>query len=137
MDLEHNPTKPRQALSRLRYADAIVVAVAAPIALVSGAPALGYGVGAMAWMLLRGVGVAVDLRANTFSHVIEQVALRLGYRLTRIVLLALATIVAKQSAGNDDGLTALLVILVAFTIQLAVTVAAWAAPEDRRGGAVA
>jgi hypothetical protein len=41
--------------------------------------------------------------------------------LTRLFLLAIAVIVARSQVGRDAGLTALVVIVVAFTVQLAVS----------------
>ena len=49
----------------LRYFDVVVIVVAAPIMLLIGVPALGYAVGAGAWILLRAIGVGVDHVAET------------------------------------------------------------------------
>lgn len=105
----------------LRYLDVVLVLLAAPILLLIGVPALGYGVGAGAWLVLRAVGVAVEHAASASSDARMQISLRLGYMLGRLFLLALAVIVARGSGGRDDGLTALLVIVFAFTVQLATS----------------
>ena len=42
----------------------------------------------------------------------------MGYMLGRLFLLALAVILVRKSDGQDAGLTALAVIVVAFTVQL-------------------
>jgi hypothetical protein len=39
----------------------------------------------------------------------------------RLFVLALAVILVRRGAGRDDGLTALLVIVFAFTLQLVLT----------------
>jgi hypothetical protein len=106
----------------LRYFDVLVVVVAAPIMLLIGVPALGYGLGAGAWILLRAVGAGVE-RALMGRDVRTQISARLGYMLARLFLLALAVIVARKGGSKDDGLTALVVIVVAFTIQLATSAA--------------
>jgi len=72
------------------------VVVAAPIVLLIGVPAVGYVIGVAAWVLLRLFGVAVDRRAGTITHVSEQAALRLSYRLVRVAELAGATLVALK-----------------------------------------
>ena len=47
---------------------------------------------------------------------------RLLYAMGRVLLLALTIILVRRGAGKDDGLTALLVIAFAFTVQLAVSI---------------
>jgi hypothetical protein len=43
--------------------------------------------------------------------------------LGRLFLLALAVVIARRSGGQNDGLAALVVIVAAFTIQLAISAA--------------
>ena len=105
-------------LPLLRYVDVLLVLLAAPMLLAIGVPAVGYGVGAATWIVLRAVGLAVDRHAGAIVQVRAQLTLRLGYRLARVFLLALATVLVRQGVGKDDGLTALLVITFAFTLQL-------------------
>ena len=107
-------------MTLLRYIDVVLVVVAAPILLLIGVPAVGYGVGAAAWIVLRLVGVGVE-RACEGRTGSAAITLRLSYMLARLFLLALAVILVRQSAGKDDGLTALLVIVFAFTAQLATS----------------
>jgi hypothetical protein len=65
-------------------------------------------------------GVVVE-QAISARDARTQISARLGYMLGRLFLLALAVVVARQSAGKDDGLAALLVIVFAFTIQLGIS----------------
>jgi hypothetical protein len=108
-------------MNLLRYIDVVLVLVAAPILLLIGVPALGYLVGAGAWILLRAVGVVVERRASAIGNVSQELTVRLVYALGRVFLLALAIVLVRRQAGKDDGLTTLLVILFAFTIQLVVS----------------
>lgn len=103
----------------LRYFDVALLIVAAPILLLIGVPAAGYALGAGAWIVLRAVGVGLE-HALRGRDARTQVGARLGYMLGRLFLLALAVIVARQTS-KDDGLTALAVVVVAFTIQLAIS----------------
>lgn len=103
------------------YFDVALVVLAAPVALLLGAPVAGYGIGSAAWVLLRVVGAAVDHRASAITHWSEQVALRVSYRSLRLALLAGATVLALSAGGKRNGLTALAVIVVAFTFQLPVS----------------
>ena len=102
------------------YLDVIIVVLAAPIMLLNGVPAAGYLIGGGVWIALRAVGLAVE-RAAGGQELRAQVSLRLGYMLGRLFLLALAIVLARSSGGRNDGLAALVVIVVAFSVQLAVS----------------
>ncbi len=106
----------------LGYLDVVLVVLAAPIMLLIGVSAVGYALGAGAWVILRAVGVAVE-RVAAGRDARSQVSLRLGYMLGRLFLLALAVIVARSSGGQHGGLAALVVVVAAFTVQLAVSAA--------------
>jgi hypothetical protein len=105
----------------LSYLDVVVIVVAAPILLLIGVPALGYAAGAGTWIVLRAVGAVIDHQAAGMSDKNAEVVVRLGYLMGRLFLLALAVILVRRDAGRDDGLTALLVIVFAFTTQLVLS----------------
>jgi hypothetical protein len=105
-------------LTALAYLDVVVLVVAAPIMLLIGVPAVGYLVSAGAWILLRLAGVVVERAAAATDDVRREAGLRLTYLLGRLFLLAIAVILVRKGVGRDDGLTALLVIVFAFTMQL-------------------
>jgi hypothetical protein len=102
----------------LAYLDVVVLVVAAPIMLLIGVPAAGYLVGAGVWIALRAVGVVIDRVVPSLRDPRAEITLRLAYLLGRLFLLAIAVIVVRNGAGRDDGLTALLVVVFAFTTQL-------------------
>jgi hypothetical protein len=108
-------------VTALAYLDVVVLIVAAPIMLLIGVPAVGYLVGAGAWIVLRAVGVAVDRAVAATEDPRREAGLRLAYLLSRLFLLAIAVILVRNGAGRDDGLTALLVIVFAFTMQLVLS----------------
>src|SRR5207302_1067436 len=68
----------------LRYFDVALVALAAPIMLLIGVPAVGYAVGAGSWIALRAVGIAVERAADAAEDARTQIGLRLGYMLARL-----------------------------------------------------
>jgi hypothetical protein len=105
----------------LRYFDVALLVVAAPVMLLIGVPAAGYGIAAGAWIALRGVGIAVERGAGAIADARGEVGLRLGYMLGRLFTLAVVIILVRQDSGRDAGLTALVVIVFAFTVQLAVS----------------
>lgn len=100
------------------YLDVVLVLLVAPIALLTGVSAVGYGAGGGAWLVLRAVGVAVERTASASSDARQQISLRMAYMLGRLFLLALAVILARRHSQNA-GLAALIVVVVAFTVQLA------------------
>jgi hypothetical protein len=102
----------------LRYADLIALAVATPVLLLSGTSAVGYGVGVGAWLVIRGLGVALERSRRASSGLSQQMALWLGYRLARILVLAGAAIVVREAVDQSAGITAVAVIASAFTLQL-------------------
>lgn len=99
--------------------DVVLVVVVAPVLFLVGVPALGYAIGAASWIVLRTVGVAVDRygQAGAGADVRQQLTLRIGDRLVRVLALVAAVVIAAK-AGRADGLTALLVITFALTVQL-------------------
>jgi len=113
----------------LRYIDVVLVVLAAPIMLLIGVSATGYLAGAAAWIVLRVVGVGVERFAATSADQRLQLTVRLSYMLGRLFALALTIILVRKGSGKDAGLAALVVIVFAFTIQLATS--AIARPRTR------
>lgn len=103
------------------YLDVVMVILAAPIVLLAGGSALGYGIGAGSWLALRAVGLAVERAAGPGTDQRRAISIRMGYMLGRLFLLALAVVLARKDGGQHAGLAALLVILIAFTVQLATS----------------
>lgn len=108
-------------MSALAFFDVLVIVVAAPIMLLIGVPASGYLIGAGAWIVLRLAGVGVERVAGGTSDAGRAIGIRLGYMLGRLFALAIAVILVRKADGQDAGLTALVVIVFAFTAQLATS----------------
>jgi hypothetical protein len=106
----------------LAYLDVVVLVVAAPIMLLIGVPAVGYAVAAGVWIALRAVGVGVDRLARAAGHQARELSIRMGFLLGRLFLLALTVILVRQDAGKNAGLTALLVIVFAYTFSMILSV---------------
>jgi hypothetical protein len=119
-------------VTALAYLDVVIVALATPIVLLMGVPAAGYLVGAGAWIVLRVVGVGVERLAPSLGDQNREVSVRLAYLLGRLFLLAIAVILVRQGSGRDAGLTALLVIVFAFTTQLVLSIANRPSSSARR-----
>jgi hypothetical protein len=110
-------------LASVRYLDVAIVVLAAPFVLLTGAPTLGYLVGAAVWIATRAIGVAVERYARTRESARAQVGLSFGVLMGRAWVLALTILVVGLAGEREDGLMAALLALVAFTVYLAATLA--------------
>jgi hypothetical protein len=115
-----SPSAVPEGLALVRYLDVVLVVVGAPILILMGASAAGYGVGAGAWIALRAVGLALDRYLAASADPRREISLRLAYVIARIFLLALAVILVRRGDGQGAALTTLGVIVLAFTVQLAI-----------------
>lgn len=106
----------------LRYIDLALVVFALPLVIAAGAPLTGYAIGAAGWFAARGGGELMERRAKTMeprSGIGMLVAAMMG----RAWVVAVAAIVARAVGGRDDGLTAVLLALAAFTVYFAMSIA--------------
>jgi hypothetical protein len=106
----------------LRYLDVVLVAVATPIALALGAPALGFAIGAGAWVAQRMLAEADRRWIRNTKTPRAQLGLNLFEAFGRIWLLAGAIVLAGVVGGRPDGLTAALVIFGAYSVAFAIRV---------------
>jgi hypothetical protein len=105
----------------LRWLDVILVILAAPFAILMGAPALGYAVGAAAWIVNRAIGAAVERKAKAATDVRMTVGLNLGALIARSWLVGLTILAVGLAGDREDGLTAAILVLAAFTIYFATS----------------
>ena len=105
----------------LRYLDVVLVIAGAPIFILIGVSAAGYGVGAGAWIVLRAAGALLERHLQSVSEPRREISLRLGYLIGRVFLLALAVILVRKADGKDAALATLAVIVFAFTVALALS----------------
>jgi len=106
----------------VRYADVLLVILAAPFVILMGGPLLGYVAGAGAWIVTRVLGVYVE-RAAKGRSAKAQVGLNFGVLMGRVWILGITILVVGLAGEREDGLMAALVALVAFTVYLATTLA--------------
>ncbi len=112
-----------EPLAALRWIDVILVVAVAPFVLLTGAPALGYGVGAGAWILGRALGYLVERRAAASTDPKTVAGLMLFTGLGRAWLLGLSILAVGLAGSRRDGLTAAIVVAAAFTLYLALGIA--------------
>jgi hypothetical protein len=113
VDSESRPT----STLLLRYFDVVLVVAAAPIMLLIGVSATGYGAGAGVWIILRALGEVFERTAQK-APPNQQISMRLGFLIGRLFALALTVIVVRKTSGQDAALTALVVIVFAYTVSL-------------------
>ena len=109
------------ATSFLRYLDVVLVVASTPFVLLANLPALGFAFGAIGWIVTR---FAVDLlkaRAWRARDTRSRAALHLAAILGRVWLIALVVLGAHFIGHNRDGIVAAVVVLVAFTVELAMS----------------
>ena len=99
-----------------RWLDVVLVVLAAPFVVLTGLPVLGYAVGAAAWILNRAAGVLVERRARASDDVRRAVGLNLAALIARSWLVGLTILAVGLAGEREDGLTAAILMLAAFTL---------------------
>jgi hypothetical protein len=105
-------------LAPVRYLDVELVVLAAPFVLLMELPLLGYLVGAGLWIVQRILEAALDHRARR-ADARAEVGLRFASMLGRTWLVGLGILAVGLGAEREDGFTAAIVCLVAYTVHLA------------------
>jgi hypothetical protein len=109
------------ALDVFRYLDVWLLLLAAPFVVLLGAPVLGFAVGGLAWIIQRIAAVAIDRRAARAADVKTALGLNMGSLVLRAWLIGLTILAVGLIAGREDGLTAGVTVLVAFTVYFATS----------------
>jgi hypothetical protein len=113
-----NAIRAADPLAPVRYLDVVLVVLAAPFAILLGAPALGYLVGAGVWIVSRVIEAALEATASQ-GDVRRAIGLKVGSMIGRVWIIGAAVLAVGLAADREDGFTAALVCLVAYTIHLA------------------
>jgi hypothetical protein len=105
----------------IRYLDVALVVLAAPFVILLGAPVLGFAVAAVAWIVQRFAAVAIERRAARSQDVRTSLGLNMGSLVLRAWLIGLTILAVGLIAEREDGLTAGITVLVAFTVYFATS----------------
>src|SRR4051794_8891745 len=108
-------------LALLRYLDVVLIVAALPFVALAGLPLLGYAVGAVAWILQRAAGVALERQAAKTTEIRRQVALNLAGTLGRAWIVGGAILAVGLAGEREDGLMAAVLVFVAFTVYFALS----------------
>jgi hypothetical protein len=106
----------------VRYADVLLVILAAPFVILMGGPLLGYVVGGTAWIATRLLGAFIERKARGRTAK-QQVGINFGALMGRAWILGITILVVGLAGDREDGLMAALLALVAFTVYLATSLA--------------
>jgi hypothetical protein len=104
----------------VRYLDLVLLALALPVFLLGGLPMLGYAAGAAAWLVQRGVQLALNRKAAAADDPRTVVGIAAGSMIGRGWLVAL-TIFAAGLKDEDAGLAAAVLVIVLFTAYFTVS----------------
>lgn len=102
-------------MSLFRYLDLMLVALALPIFIAAGLPIAGWGVGAGAWVLQRGVQIYLERRAEVSKDPRTVVGLLAGSMIGRGWLVALAVLLVGLG-DRHAGLAAAVLVIALFTV---------------------
>lgn len=112
---------PADPLRFVRYIDVVLLVLAAPFVIALGAPALGFAVGAGAWLVQRVIAVAVESHVKRMPDFRRGVALGLASSLGRAWGVGIAILLVGLLAEREDGLTAGITVLAAYTVYFALS----------------
>ena len=103
-------------LAFVRWLDVGLLVVTVPVLLLAGLPQLGVLVGAGAWVLNRVVGAVIESKAHRAQTMKTQTGLLLASTMGRAWLAGLTILAAGLAGEREDGLTAAILVLAAFTV---------------------
>jgi hypothetical protein len=110
------------AVAFIRYLDVVLVLASTPFVLLASLPKAGFAIGAAAWIVTRFAVGRVERRAWSARDFRVRAALHLVAILGRVWLVAVAVLAARFALGTSDGIAAAVVVLAAFTVELATKV---------------
>jgi hypothetical protein len=119
---DHALTPTSRAPLPLRYFDCVLVLAFVPFGLLASLPVLGVLGGAGIWLAQRALGVAIDGYAGRQDDFRRATGLTFAGGMLRPLLTGLTILALGQLGEREDGLTAALIALAAFTVYMIVSV---------------
>jgi hypothetical protein len=107
-------------LAPVRHLDVVLIVLAAPFVVLLDLPVLGFAVGALVWILARILEAVLDHSAAR-SDVRRAIGVKVGSMVGRTWLIGIGILAVGLAAEREDGFTAALVCLAAYTVHLATT----------------
>jgi hypothetical protein len=106
----------------LRYLDLVALAIALPLFVLAGLPIGGWALGAGVWLGQRALQLFFERRVRRTDDPKAVVGYTAGGAIARGWLAALAVLVIGILAGDDVGLSAVVLVLALFTVYFAARV---------------
>jgi hypothetical protein len=100
----------------LRNLDLALLALALPVFLVAGLPLLGYATALVIWLMWRTIGAYAERKARATTDLGRMAAITTGSMIGRGWLMGLTLLAVGLSAGDDVGLSAVVLCLLLFTV---------------------
>jgi hypothetical protein len=107
-------------LAPVRYLDVVLIVLAAPFVVLLELPVLGYAVGAGVWIVQRILEAVLD-QTSRRSDVRRAIGVKVGSMVARTWLIGIGILAVGLAAEREDGFTAAIVCLAAYTVHLATT----------------
>jgi hypothetical protein len=107
-------------LAPVRYMDVALIVLAAPFVVLLGAPILGYVVGVAVWIAQRILEAVLEHAARR-ADVRRAIGIKVASMIGRTWLIGLGILAVGLAAEREDGFTAAIVCLAAYTVHLATT----------------
>ncbi len=104
----------------LKHLDVVLLVVALPVFVLGGLPMLGYAAGAGAWLIQKGVQIALNRKAAASDDPRTVVGIAAGSMIGRGWLVALIIFAAGLS-DEDAGLAAAVLVILLFTAYFTVS----------------
>ena len=105
-------------LAPLRYLDVVLIVLAAPFVVLLDLPVLGYAVGVAVWIVQRVLEAALEQSARR-ADVRRAIGVKVGSMIGRTWLIGIGILAVGLGAEREDGFTAAIVCLTAYTVHLA------------------
>jgi hypothetical protein len=99
----------------IRNLDLALLALALPVFLVAGLPLLGYATALVIWLMWRTIGAYAERKARATTDLGRMAAIATGSMIGRGWLMGLTLLAVGLSAGDDVGLSAVVLCLLLFT----------------------
>jgi len=128
---------PRSSGGAFAYLDLALLVLALPLVVLGGAPLLGFGLAAVGWLAARALGVVADRFAARSEDPLRAMLVVIAALFGRLWLVVLAVVVAARLGDDQDGLTAVIVIGVAFTAYFVMAILLRPRPPRRAAVAAA
>jgi hypothetical protein len=119
---ERSRTPDHATFAFVRYLDVVLVLASTPFVFLAHMPRLGFAIGAGGWLVTRFASDVIKRRAWAAQTTKARAALHLTAILGRVWLIAVIVLAARFGGHTSDGITAAVVVLAAFTVELAISV---------------